>query len=72
MHFEKISNMGPTYDPRELLKKRTRFPEAILNVSQVRAFLRKIATKKKGAFWKILHYTGKTQVAGHAKNNVAI
>jgi len=50
MHFEKISNMGPTYDPRELLKKRTRFPEAILNVSQVRAFLRKIATKKKGAF----------------------
>ena len=60
MHFEKISNMGPTYDPRELLEKRTRFPEAILNVSQVRAFPRKIATKKKGCILK--------NIAPHGKN----
>ena len=45
IHFGKISK-GPTYDPRVLLEKRTRFREAILNVSQVGAFLRKIATKK--------------------------
>jgi len=43
MHFEKISIKGPTYDPRELMEKRTRFREAILNVTQVGAFPRKIA-----------------------------
>ena len=47
MHFEQISNKGPTYDPQVLLEKRTRSLEAILNVSQVGAFLCKIRTKKK-------------------------
>jgi len=47
MHFEEISNKGPTDDSRVVLEKRTTFREAILNVSQVKTFLRKIVTKKK-------------------------
>jgi len=47
MHFEKISNKGPTYDPRVSLEKRISFQEAILNVSQVGEVPRKIVTKKK-------------------------
>jgi len=46
MYFEKIRNKGPTYDPRVLLEKRNTFWEAILNVSQVGEFPRKIALKK--------------------------
>jgi len=48
MHFGKICNKGPTIDPRVLLEKRTRSWEAILNVSQIGPFWRKIASKKNG------------------------
>ena len=45
------------------------FREAILYVSKVKVFRRKIVTKKKTVIWcilkKILHHKGKTQIAGH-------
>ena len=47
-YFEILTMQRPTYDPLELLEKRTRFREAISNVSDVGAFWPKIASEKNG------------------------
>ena len=47
-YFEILAIQRPSYGPLELLEKRTRFREAIANMSSVGVFRRKIASEKNG------------------------